>query len=682
MRSWKGIVERLDKIGARCTAEELVSVDHRVIILLTVALVLYCVLTVAHIHTSSLAAWNIVITRNSTPPPRSVLAGTPKGVRADEWMIGSPFIFSQVLRGFPIENRSYGFGKVALVTSIPGLPVKHYTAFFKPQSWPFFLLDLETAFAAYWNFRIFALLIGFFLLLMIVSSNSFWLSLFGSLWLFFSGYVQWWFGIQGIDHLIALCFMSISALYIFFSRNRTVIAISGGVFVLFTLNLALNLYPAWQVAAAYLFLFVVAGYLLEHSGSPALKVRLPLKVVTAVSAAAAIGLVLWMYLGEVKETALVLLATEYPGKRIARVNGGNISLRQYFSGFFNVFYTQTRFPYGNVCESMTFLPLYPAIAGVAVKECVFRKHIDWMVVSLLSYVVLFFVYMCFGLPEVLTKYTLLDKTYGTRPFLGTTAANIALCAVFLRSRTPASADEKKSLFIGFAVFSFIVVTIFGWYWSNKTNGFLSMKEILLTGVVFSVIFASLLTKRKTLFCVTVLCWVITGGVGVNPISVGISSFFNKDLAPIVDKISRDDPRARWVAYGDNYAANYLKGLGANVFNGLKYVPDLEEMKILDPEGRYLIYYNRYAHIEFHVRNDDAIFFDKASAYPLHDHISIFVNPASKILSKLGVGYILLPDVPVGDRDYFDESFGRSHGMIRVLDKPVNGYWIWKRAGVF
>ena len=72
------------------------------------------------------------------------------------------------------------------------LPVRHYTMVFRPQLYGFFLFNLEWAYAWYWNMKVFGLLVSMFLLLRVLTRNT-GLALFGSLWLFFSSYVQWWF---------------------------------------------------------------------------------------------------------------------------------------------------------------------------------------------------------------------------------------------------------------------------------------------------------------------------------------------------------------------------------------------------------------------------------------------------------------------------------------------------------
>ena len=107
----------------------------------------------------------------------------------DEWMVSTPSVMSQHALDFPLDNPSIGGGNASLVF---GLPVKDISMVLKPSTWPYFIFDIERAFAFSWNFNIFFFVISMFLLLMLLTINNFWLSAAGAFLVFFSSGIQWW----------------------------------------------------------------------------------------------------------------------------------------------------------------------------------------------------------------------------------------------------------------------------------------------------------------------------------------------------------------------------------------------------------------------------------------------------------------------------------------------------------
>jgi hypothetical protein len=674
------IKKAVQSITARLSEQHLICFDWNVIIVLSLSLILFCLAVGTKLHLSSIAVWNIAITENSTIPRESVLAGSPKGIRADEWMVATPFILSQVAHGFPEENSSFGYGKVPLITSFSALPVKHFTSLFKPQSWPFFLFDIETAFAMSWCFRVFGLFLASFLLLLLLTRNNFGISLFGALWLFFSSYIQWWLGIQSTDYVIAICMLAISCIYILCAQKAYTIIISGVIFIFFLLNLIFIIYPSWQVAIVYLLPFIVVGYVINTNTLRHAKNYLSVRIIVGIAALIIVSAMIAFFYQDIKETIQLMAKSEYPGNKFSKNNGGDVSFLRFFSGFFDLFYKQERFPYINVCESVAFIPIFPLIIVSTAKDYLLSKKVDWLLVSLIAYILLITVFMTVGLPSIVARYTLLNMTYGTRPFLGLLTSTIILSAVFLSSRRPLQNHRISEFLVTFLV-TFVLIASFSIYWSHKNADFLKPHEITFVTLIFSIAFAALAVKKNALFIVLIMAIVLPTGLRINPLGYGLSPLFDKDLASVARTIEKQDPGALWACYGNNFIANFMKAMGLNVFNGLKYVPDLETMSLLDPDGQYRVFYNRYAHIEFHLSHNDVVTFAKASAHNLHDHISVFISPLSHKFKLLGIKYVVLPNVMPDNPDYIDISGLPQRNLRLIYSKPINGYWICKLVDV-
>jgi hypothetical protein len=180
---------------------------------------------------------------------------------------------------------------------------------------------------------------------------------------------------------------------------------------------------------------------------------------------------------------------------------------------------------------------------------------------------------------------------------------------------------------------------------------------------------ALFSLKIRAFPVLLFLTVFIPGAPVNPVCTGLSPLFDKDLNPVLAEIIKRDPNAGWVVYGDNPKQSFFIAQGAKVFNGVKYIPDLKSMKSLDPEGKYVDVYNRYAHIVFEPRNDDIVEFRLASP----DAYIISINPLSDRLKALGVKYIAMPDKP----SYYDIEFARRNGLTPLTEEPINSFWICK-----
>ena len=70
----------------------LIVFDKKTKLFLLILLTTYFALSLLKVHTSSIANWDVVFGK---PVPKSVLLGTPKFIRMDEWMVGTPAILSQ-----------------------------------------------------------------------------------------------------------------------------------------------------------------------------------------------------------------------------------------------------------------------------------------------------------------------------------------------------------------------------------------------------------------------------------------------------------------------------------------------------------------------------------------------------------------------------------------------------------
>jgi len=137
---------------------------------------------------------------------------------------------------------------------------------------------------------------------------------------------------------------------------------------------------------------------------------------------------------------------------------------------------------------------------------------------------------------------------------------------------------------------------------------------------------------------------IISNVLVNPITNGLSAVLEKPIVKMTKEIHDKDPSARWAIFDKEQGiegarlANLLQTSGINTFNGVKFVPPLKDMRILDPAGKRDSAYNRYAWVSMQtfINWKDSIQFDQR----YFDAYTIFMDPCSPRLKTLGVKYVV------------------------------------------
>src|SRR6187399_124263 len=148
----------------------LILFDRKTKIFLGALLLIYLILSSLKIHTSNIANWDMFFGLEKS---ESVIAGKPRFIRMDEWMVATPALMGQIERGLPLENKANGDKNAPIVW---GLPVKDISSLLRPSVWSYFIFDFEHAFAFSWNFNIFFFFISTFLLFMLITRNNFGIS--------------------------------------------------------------------------------------------------------------------------------------------------------------------------------------------------------------------------------------------------------------------------------------------------------------------------------------------------------------------------------------------------------------------------------------------------------------------------------------------------------------------------
>lgn len=648
------------------TESVLVRFDRKTRVFLGFLLFFLALGTLFRLNGSSVAYWNGIFPDRS--PDAGVLLGTPKRIRSDEWSVTTPMMISQAMSRppFPISNPSWGPAQVPLIFS---LPVRHWSALVRPQYWAFFTLDLEHAFAFYWSMKAVILLGGVFLLLMLLTGNDFEVSLLGATWVFFSGFMQWWYSTPAMmpEMVGYVGLLLVATHYVALSSRRWVIGASALVFLLCLFNCALLLYPPFQVPLFYLGITVLAGSLGPRlvSGSP--PGHLAFRAGCAAIAMSSVAVLLALYYRDAKQAIELMRGTIYPGSRTSL--GGEVSLAQVFAGFYGFFMSQESFPqkWLNVCEASNFVLLFPVPMAAVLWRAWRRQGVTALEWSLIIYLVVVLAWMTVGFPRGLAVASAFGLSEGSRSLIGLGLASIFLCCVFLaKSGIDLPSSLSGRLVIAASLLTILVV--FALDFNRVTEGFATLDQIALVSLVGAASAYLLLARKRITLAVCVLLPSIWSYGLVNPVAVGLGPILDTRLFREVSRILDQDPHARWAVYGGAIVANLLKAVGAPVFNGTKVVPPLEDFRVIDPQSLGAWIYNRYGYIFLLPAEGAQVTLRLVQTVP-PDAYAIKIDPKSDLWRRLGIRYVVLP-FAVTDPEFL----GRTALMVAL---PDVGLWIYR-----
>jgi hypothetical protein len=637
----KKIISWLNIKGEKISESDLIVFDYRVLLLVIFSFIIFVLLVLFKVNYSSIGSIENVL--GKTNDENGIIFGQPKGIRSDEWGVITPFMLSQASQvpSFPSSNESLGYGKTPLLMS---LPVWHYTSFFRPQNWGFLFLNFDQGFSFYWNFKVFGLFLSFFFLLLLFTKNNFWLSISGSIWLLFSGFVQWWFSSGAMLPETITCFSVIllSTIYVVYAKKKVSIYLNMLLIVVFGINFALFLYPPFQIPLIYLIIFLLIGYVIKTSNPKNIRLLLKRRMfLLAIVLFAIIAVLSYFYL-DVKDTIKVLENTVYPGNRI--VTGGGLPFTQIFSGYYSMFFTEKVFPlqYGNVCEASNFILFFPFLILYYAFKYIKTKRIDPIILALISYLILITLWVEFSFPVWVGKYSFLGMVPGNRALVGIGVGSIILTIIFLSDRYEEKLMQKDNFFVlilGYCLV-FIGMILFSFKLNIDTSGFFSVTEIVLISALISLLVCLLIKRKSFYFFLLLLPMIIIPGFPINPINKGLGDIENRPLVNVASEINIKNNNAEWLVFGSHWQASVLQSSGINIINGVKFIPELVKMRILDPNLSYSYVYDRYAHIEFDPIADlTEIKFVLNQA----DFYTISINPCNDKLKQLNIDYVILPD---------------------------------------
>ena len=623
---------------------KLIHFDRKLNIFLGLCVIMFLILSLLKIHGSSVAAWNDRIPEGSTST-KNIIAGTPKVIRMDEYAVQTPFTLSQVEKNFPIKNESIGGENAPLMSFVP---VRHFITLFRPNFWGYFFLSTEQGFAWAWNFKAFGILIAMTLMFMLLTGNNFWLSIFGAVWLLYSSGTQWWYSTSLPDSIFSSAILFICGVYLIFSKNYLSLFISTFCFILFGVYYAGMLYPPYQLPLAYFIIFLLLGYVIQNYNKELIFSKLYLKLVLGTTALAGLAIIIFIFYSDAKPTVEAMMNTAYPGKRFDLGGAGFTS--NMFSEYYHLFINNESFPqiWVNICEMSHYLNFAPVIIGCSIWYYVSTHKINYLIAIPSIFIIFLLIWIKNGFPEILAKLTLMSISPPKRTQIPFGIANVILAVIYvgqLKKMRIENLSISKTLIAVFIIIFFVAITAATN--DSSSNHFFKTPQLVIGVLLFSLANILLLFpiqfKFREITFMSIIIISLIPNFMVNPIAKGLSPITEHNIHLKVKEIAQKDPKKRWLVMGNQFLGYMAQTAGVDVLGGVKYIPDLKVMKVIDGKYHRDSVYNRYAHTvysSFIDGKDSTIV-----ALNFEDGYSIGLDGCSPRLKQLNVKYVLFEKQP-------------------------------------
>lgn len=604
---------------------------------LSIAALVVIILSALGISGSSIGIYSSYFDTSSD----SLIAGTPRAIRSDEWLVNSQMLIAQKEANYPYINENIGSGQnMSLVLDVP---YREWSILLRPQNLAFFVLPFDMAFAFKWWFVLFILFAGVYLLAKRILGSKKLVATILAAAICLTPFVQWWLS----PGIVLILGYSCIILYLLFgihetSLRRKKLLLSAALSYISVL-FAIILYPPFQIPCMLAIMAVYASILIQHRKS-----RETWKSFTYVVSAGILGLaIICGFLATRLDDIQKILNTSYPGARV--VESGGIGPTRIFSDIVQPFLQNTNHVQAytdNQSESSNFaLPLLSIIA-VASYILIFaytkRREIRFEILLLLILLGLFLMRMIIPVGDSLYKLILLGSVPNLRLLVGVGFVCFLLLLFCIRYLY----NNKDKAFYKLAPIVTYVVGI-GYAYilfahSIRYPGFISNTLTLSLLLLYVTLFTWLLLSKKVLVAtILLLTFSIFSSAWIHPLYKGTSILTNNALSKFVQQEAAQHPDKYWAVNNNVIMENIPVVNDAKSLSGTFVIPQNETFTKLIPDAD-LATTNRYAHVTYNFSNMSN---DHLPSLSLNqaDHFTVNINPCDSGLKALNLGYIISND---------------------------------------
>ncbi|MBQ3271050.1 hypothetical protein IJH10_00385 [Candidatus Saccharibacteria bacterium] len=617
-----------------------------------IALIVFVLCVVLKLHGSSIAIYDDMFTSSEQPGSSSVIAGKPRTIRSDEWLVHTPYYMSQAYNNFEKDSNAMSLGGQDMIIGY-NAPVLDITVLGKPFVWGYILLGNEYGLSWYWCLKLILIILVSFELCMILTKKNKKISVFGAILISFAPLVQWWF----VPHIVDVIFWGMTILVLAYhflvakgwKRNLMMVLLP-----LSLVTFALALFPSLQIPIALLDIALLVAFLLRDKKEITFQKKDIWRILVI---AAYVIAVLGYTIITSKDAILALYNTAYPGKRVSL--GGNYTLEALFTNLVTFTLPFKDVTYLNNCEVSNFIHFAPILLMLYPIIWKNNKRDKNMVVGniLLASLSVMVVFMLAGFPELLAKLTFfsyinrMDIVYG----FAATLFTIWGLNIIWSSRKSFS---WKQIFLPLLIYAALYICFI----SKEDLTYLRWWQYLINISGLTFLSWLMLTKHQTSFLVLTSLLVLVSGATVNPIARGVSPLFSHPLEKKISELAKSDKDAYWLAEGDTRLTAIGIANGAKVLNAVNFYPDFKKWSLIDESGQFKDVYNRYAHIVVQLTDNETQFIPGPTA----DIFTLKLNYEDSL--KWPIKYIVSPSELLEKQTIYDKIYEDTEGKYYIYER--------------
>ncbi|HEV7957593.1 MAG: hypothetical protein JWL94_1517 [Microbacteriaceae bacterium] len=536
----------------------------------------------------------------------ALLAGTPRPIRSDEWLVQSSWIMSQVQQGFPISNQSLPGGMDATVQN--DLPSRDWSTAFRPHVIGFLLLSLDSAMAVRWWLPALGVLISVYLFVVSLLPRDPITGAALAVSVLLSPLLQWWF-LPTTLWPITFAFLVMTTVVVSVRTRRAwpkwvLAGLSGYVAV----TTAMSIYVPFIVPAMLVVAFFVTGAVMfewKARQRPLGRVLASLAPLVIAAAAALAVLVLWV-LTRV-DTVEAVTSTVYPGERLEKT-GAAVSMSAVAALFSGPFQrsllsgaTEAIGPNQSEAASPLVIAVFLLVAllWAALARGSRSEGVDFMSLSVAAATLVVLAFSFVPNWDAVAHLLFIDRTTTGRIRLAFVILGVVGVVLLVRRLRSIGRSAPWLLTIA-SVAPVFLATGMVWLFLQQSDSevaggvraWVVCTLLLAVAVAFSARAKPMLASTSLLLASVVVGW------GINPLYAGVFDLRETEIGEEVAQLESEQPESEWVGIGGYAPTAVLLHSGVTAFNGVQTYPPEQMWESIDPSGRYENEWNRLANVSW------------------------------------------------------------------------------------
>ncbi|WP_244931679.1 hypothetical protein [Nocardioides sp. W7] len=544
-------------------------------------------------------------------PDPDLLAGTPRGVRSDEWLVQSSWVISQVSQGFPSINHVFPGGTDATVMN--DLPSWDWSTLFRPHTWGLLFLGVDHGMAFRWWLPAALVAVTVYWFVVSVLPRRPLLGAALALVVILQPIVQWWW-LPVVLLPVAFAFATATAVVWAVRastwRRRLVPAVLAGYLAV---DMAMSIYVPSMIAAIVATAAFAVGYLVlewRSGTAPRVLVRRMVPLLGAGAAAAAV-LVAWVLTR--RDTVDALLSTVYPGQRLTPTGTGTSDdLLSLLSAPFqrSLQYDDLVPSFGaNASEGSSVLLvslfLLPALVSVAFVVWRRNRRVDWLVAALVAVQLFLLAFLFVPGWDSLAHLIGIDRAVPQRTRLAFVVLAVMVVVVLVERLDEL---DLRASWPGSLLGGAVALASSAWVWRRLAGvDSAAVPSVWSVAVIALLVVSVVAFARRAVLLggVALLVGSLVVGAGVNPVYRGVFDLREQtEAGRAVVRIAGAEPDGAWVGVGSYVSMATLVEAGVRAYSGVQTYPSRTMWRHIDPDGQAEDAWNRLAHVYWEAGTGD------------------------------------------------------------------------------